>query len=55
MHEQPVFRRMGLFGGVSCPVAERIARRGFYLPCVVALRRDQAEQVADALRGILRR
>ena len=28
MHEQPVLRRMGLFGGVTCPVAERIARRG---------------------------
>ena len=28
MHEQPVFRRMGLFGGVHLPVAERIARRG---------------------------
>jgi perosamine synthetase len=50
MHEQPVFRRMGLFEGVSCPVAERIARRGFYIPSGVALTRDQAEQVAAALR-----
>ncbi|MEX2016818.1 MAG: DegT/DnrJ/EryC1/StrS family aminotransferase, partial [Candidatus Hydrogenedentales bacterium] len=25
MHEQPVFRNAGLFEGVSCPVAERIA------------------------------
>jgi len=32
MHEQPVFRKMGLFVGVSCPVAERLARRGFSLP-----------------------
>jgi perosamine synthetase len=53
MHEQPVFRRMSLFEGISCPVAERIARRGFYVPSGVALRRDQAEQVADALRRIL--
>ncbi|MFM5896549.1 MAG: DegT/DnrJ/EryC1/StrS family aminotransferase, partial [Dolichospermum sp.] len=32
MHEQPVFLKMGLFEGVSCPVAENLARRGFYLP-----------------------
>ncbi|CAK9013609.1 GDP-perosamine synthase [Durusdinium trenchii] len=32
MHEQPVFLQMGLFKGQSFPVAERIARRGFYIP-----------------------
>lgn len=53
MHEQPVFRRMGLFRGISCPVAERIARRGFYVPSGVALTRDQAEKVAEALRQLL--
>lgn len=53
MHEQPVLRRMGLFDGVSCPVAERIARRGFYLPSGVALTRAQAEWSAEALREIL--
>jgi perosamine synthetase len=52
MHEQPVFRKMGLFSDVSCPVAERIAR-GFYIPSGVALRRNQAEQVAEALREML--
>lgn len=53
MHEQPVLRRMGLFDGVSCPVAERIARRGFYLPSGVALQRTEAERVAQAVRRIL--
>ena len=53
MHEQPVLRRMGHFDGVSCPVAERIARRGFYIPSGVALTRDQAERVAEALRQVL--
>jgi perosamine synthetase len=52
MHEQPVLRRMGLFNGISCPVAERIARRGFYIPSGLALTRDQAERVADAVRGL---
>jgi perosamine synthetase len=53
MHEQPVFRRVGLFRGILCPVAERIARRGFYIPSGVALTRDQAGQVAEALRRLL--
>jgi perosamine synthetase len=53
MHEQPVFRKMGLFSAISCPVAERIARRGFYIPSGVALTRDQAEQVAAAMQYIL--
>ena len=29
MHEQPVFRKMGLFERTRCPVAESIARQGF--------------------------
>ena len=53
MHEQPVFRKMGLFGDISCPVAERIARRGFYIPSGLALTRDQAGQVAEALHQLL--
>jgi perosamine synthetase len=53
MHEQPVLRKLGLFDGVSCPVAERIARRGFYLPSGVALERAQAETVAKTLQEIL--
>jgi perosamine synthetase len=53
MHEQPIFRKMGLFDRTSCPVAERIARRGFYIPSGVALTRNQAEQAAGALRQVL--
>jgi perosamine synthetase len=53
MHEQPALRKMGLFEGVSCRVAERIARRGFYLPSGVALERAQTETVAQALQTIL--
>jgi perosamine synthetase len=53
MHEQPVFRKMGLFAGESCPVAERIARRGFYLPSGLALTEAQIERVAEAVRGVM--
>jgi perosamine synthetase len=54
MHEQPVFRRMGLFAGEAHPVAERLARRGFYLPSGVALADDQIDYAAAALEDLLR-
>jgi perosamine synthetase len=53
MHEQPVFRRRGLFSGATCPVAERLARRGFYLPSGVGLTEDEACRVAAAVREVL--
>lgn len=53
MNRQPVFRKMGLFAGVDCPNAERLAARGFYLPSGAALTREQAEASARALREIL--
>ena len=53
MHEQPVFRQMGLFHGVRCPVAERIARRGLYLPSGLALDDEQLSKVCDALRALI--
>jgi perosamine synthetase len=49
MHEQPVLRRMGLFRSVSCPVSERLARRGFYIPSGVALSEGEIEEVAHAV------
>jgi perosamine synthetase len=49
MHEQPVFRRMGLFNGERYPVAERLARRGFYVPSGLALRDEQIHSVVEAL------
>ncbi|WP_373543694.1 DegT/DnrJ/EryC1/StrS family aminotransferase [Chamaesiphon sp.] len=54
MHEQPVFAKMGLFAGVSCPVAERLARRGFYLPSGMALTESQIDRVSSSLREILK-
>jgi perosamine synthetase len=54
MHEQPVFRKMGLFKGVECPVSERIARRGFYVPSGLALTDQQIDEVVAALKEVLR-
>jgi perosamine synthetase len=52
MHEQPVFRKMGLFQGEAYPVAERLARRGFYLPSGLGLTEDQMRRVVAAVREI---
>jgi perosamine synthetase len=54
MHEQPVFRNMKLFDEVSCPVAEKLARRGFYIPSGMALTDEQMERVVITVREILK-
>jgi perosamine synthetase len=53
MHRQPVFCRMGLFAGVTCPVAERLGQRGFYLPSGLTLSDEQIGYVAETLREAL--
>lgn len=53
MHEQPVFHKMGMFQGAVHPASERLARRGLYLPSGLALRDEQVEYVAVALKEII--
>ena len=53
IHQQPVFRKMGLFKDVSLPVTERIAKQGLYLPSGQAITDDQIEQVINAVRKAL--
>jgi perosamine synthetase len=53
MHEQPVYRAMGMFDGETYPNAEKIARRGFYLPSGLALTDDQLARVVDAVKEVL--
>jgi len=53
MHEQPVYRKMGLFRGEAYPVTELIARRGLYLPSGQAITDDQVEKVINAVRNTL--
>jgi perosamine synthetase len=53
MHEQPAFHKRGLFAGESYPVAERIARRGLYLPSGLALSEEQLRVVCQAVREAL--
>ncbi len=52
MHEQPVLINMGLDLSGSFPVAENLARRGFYLPSGLALTDDQIFRVSVAIKEI---
>lgn len=49
MHEQPVFQKMGYFLGEEYPVAEKLARNGFYLPSGLGLSHDDVERVVKNL------
>lgn len=54
IHEQPVLRKRGLFTSVQCPAAEKMARRGFYVPSGLGITDEQIDQVCDALRRLLK-
>jgi perosamine synthetase len=53
MHEQPVFRRQGFFAGDRYPVAEKLARRGFYIPSGLTLTVEQMEYAAAQVKAVL--
>ena len=53
LHEQPVFRKAGLFEGESYPVSERLARYGFYLPSGLSLTENEIRRVVAAVKNIL--
>jgi perosamine synthetase len=54
MHEQPALRKLGHFAGERCPVAERIARRGLYLPSGIGTTRAEVDKSAAALQDVLK-
>lgn len=53
IHEQPVFRKQGMFLNTILPQAENIARRGFYLPSGLALTDSEIIESAQALKDVL--
>ncbi len=53
MHQQPVLQQLGYFDHEHCPNAERIARRGFYLPSGVGTTMAEVDASAAALKEIL--
>ena len=54
MHEQPVFRNMGLFEGERHPVAEELSRTGMYLPSSSGLKEEEIRYICDAIEEIKR-
>lgn len=53
MHEQPVFLKLGWYADSHFPVAERLARRGLYLPSGLGITDGQIERSAEALKAVL--
>lgn len=53
MHEQPVYRKQGLFQEEFHPNAEYLARNGFYIPSGLALTKEQMEQVVAGVRKVM--
>lgn len=49
IHEQPVFKNMGLFEGESYPVSEKLARNGFYIPSGLGLTDEQQLEVIKCI------
>lgn len=45
MHEQPVFQNRGLFLGEKYPIAEKLARNGFYIPSGLGLSMEEIKEV----------
>ena len=52
MHEQPVIKKYGIDSNKSFPVAERIARRGFYIPCGLSLSNIEIEYVSESIHSL---
>jgi len=53
MHEQPAFLQSNLFCNESYLVAERIARKGFYIPSGLGLEEDDVNKVAEVVKKVL--
>lgn len=53
MHEQPVYTDKGLFKGEHYPAAERLARKGFYIPSGLAITEDQMDAVVGKVRHLM--
>lgn len=53
MHEQPVFQKMGLFKNEKYPVAEKMARKGFYIPSGLTITDEEIEKVVEAIVGAI--
>lgn len=54
MHEQPVYKKKGLFLNERYPSAEYLARKGFYIPSGLALTKEQMDRVIFAVTKVMK-
>ncbi|MDW8288419.1 MAG: DegT/DnrJ/EryC1/StrS family aminotransferase [Flammeovirgaceae bacterium] len=54
MHEQPVFNKQGLFTNEKYPVAENLARQGFYIPSGLGLTDKEIDIVIEKVSNFLK-
>lgn len=53
MHQQPVFKKMGLFVDEVYPNAAKLYERGFYIPSGLALTEAQIQEVSKAMHEVI--
>ncbi len=53
MHEQPVFKKMGLFAKERYPVSERLSRQGLYIPSGLTIKNSEIEYICKTIRDVL--
>jgi len=54
MHMQPVFKKIGLFGGEKYPNAEKLYERGFYIPSGLGLTEEQITEVSKRIHEVFK-
>ena len=53
MHNQPVFKKMGLFRQTRLPNSEKLYEKGFYIPSGLGIKENEIAEVAIAVRESL--
>jgi len=53
LHDQPALRKLGIKPQHDCPVSERIAKQGLYLPSGLGLKNDEINVVCNSIKKLL--
>jgi len=55
LHQQPIFKKMGLFKNIKLPVAEYLGKNGLYLPTGLGITASQQKYVINKVKKIFSR
>lgn len=53
MHQQPVFRKMGLFKKEKFPVSDQLYKYGFYIPSGIGIKKYQIKKVIKSVKEVI--